>query len=73
MGQRPHEFRMGEDCGSFEEAEQCDLVICLGDLIDREQEHAKEIVNLFLHQNIDPTIRSDHRLFNDREIRDILE
>lgn len=26
--------------------EKCDLVICLGDLIDREDDHAKEITNL---------------------------
>lgn len=28
---------------------------------------------IFLHQNIDPSIRSDHRLFNDSDVREILE
>ena len=26
-----------------------------------------------MHQNIDPNIREDHRVFNDSEIRDVLE
>lgn len=149
--------------------EKCDLVICLGDLIDTEEEHSKEVANLkeisrdlsnfnlktyilmgnhdafaftvdefydilgeqyrpeniygknnnlifidacyfksgihympgdsdwtdtfypetdklgellsnitgdtyiFMHQNIDPTIRPDHRLYNDSTVREILE
>lgn len=30
-------------------------------------------VYIFMHQNIDPAIREDHRLFNDSEIRKILK
>ena len=28
---------------------------------------------IFIHQNIDPNIREDHRVFNDFEIREVLE
>jgi len=30
-------------------------------------------VYVFMHQNIDPEIREDHRLYNDAQIRSILE
>lgn len=35
-----------EKAMQYFQAEKCDLVICLGDLIDREKEHAQEVLNL---------------------------
>lgn len=35
-----------EEAYNFFLKENCDYVICLGDLIDRENEHVKEIANL---------------------------
>lgn len=39
-------LRKIEAAYSYFQKEQCELVICLGDLIDREDEHIKEINNL---------------------------
>lgn len=39
-------FQKIKEAYQYFHEEKCDLVICLGDLIDREDDHAKEITNL---------------------------
>lgn len=48
---------------------------CLPNPVALEQALAKAIgeVYVFLHQNIDPDVREDHRLHNDDEVRHLLE
>ncbi len=43
------------------------------DSLKEELENAAGEVYIFLHQNIDPDIREDHRLFNTCEINEILQ
>ena len=43
------------------------------DKLDSTLEGIEGDAYVFMHQNIDPLIREDHRLFNDSEIRKILE
>ena len=51
--------KIGEAYKFFEHS-YCGLIVCLGDMIDTEP---TEDVYISVHQNIDPEIRSDHRIF----------
>ena len=41
--------------------------------LKRQIHEAQGDVYLFIHQNIDPEVREDHRISNDRQVRNILE
>lgn len=43
------------------------------DELEKQIENVSGEVFLFMHQNIDPDISEEHRLFNDAEIRSVLE